>query len=361
MSTFGTIPVVFGKIAAPAPPAGSPLGQEREKMKDCRIEESGAVMFPVHQSLLCSRSELFKSLFENVGGPSHILKEEALCLPERQPEDFRRYLNLIYANQLVTKGPGEWEKLCRLYLLAEKMQDRAAKNTVVDGMHTFLFELVSDLSSTVDITKILPPEATERLYNGTASGCQVRRLIVDVYADCGHESWLREGREHLPTDLVYNVAVQLMQQRSTKVYGSSINRPASWYHEQISGREKEARVVTPPITPPRTVSNKTDTDTAKRSYTKPRPRRTTPKRAHQLPVTPPPSTGKTLTTEEGAMPKLHTLSLQATTPTREPQKTPRSSLFDITWKKPESTDPVGKFGNTKPPAPSVKDIDQVMS
>jgi hypothetical protein len=38
------------------------------------------------------------------------------------------YLNLVYASRSVTRGADEWMDLSCLFVLAEKLQDRAAKN-----------------------------------------------------------------------------------------------------------------------------------------------------------------------------------------------------------------------------------------
>ncbi|KAF1946387.1 hypothetical protein EJ02DRAFT_508629 [Clathrospora elynae] len=152
-------------------------------------------------------------------------------LPKDDPEVFRLYLNLVYANQLISKGADEWSKLCRLYVLAEKLQDRTAKNQIIDGIHAFFNELILKNLLSLDTEHVLPAEATVVLYEGTAGRSSVRKLLVDLYADSGNESWLRGGKTQLPEEFVFDVAVRLLQKRTLAVFGSSISRPSFFYHD----------------------------------------------------------------------------------------------------------------------------------
>ncbi|KAI8939818.1 hypothetical protein NX059_003556 [Plenodomus lindquistii] len=161
------------------------------------------------------------------------LKTATFCvsLKGQQPDDFRRYVNLLYANQLVTKGPEEWTKLCRLYVLCMELQDLQAVNLVLDGMHALFLEKVTPNLHVLSIEEVLPASATKTLYEQTAAGNQARKLIVDLYVESGRAEWLREGQHVLPQDFIYDVALRFMQRGVSKMFGSAaILQPASWYH-----------------------------------------------------------------------------------------------------------------------------------
>jgi hypothetical protein len=176
----------------------------------------------------------------------------AVTLPDDDPSTFHLYLNLVYANQLVTKGTEQWLKLCQLYVLAEKLQDITSKNRIIDGMHVFFNELVLKNLLSVDTQHMLPATATAKLYQGTPCGSQARKLIVDLYTDFGDESWVSDKEAKLPTEFIYDIALRVLQRRARIIFGSQINRPSTHYHEvriffpqttgTVAGDVKEASI-----------------------------------------------------------------------------------------------------------------------
>jgi hypothetical protein len=100
---------------------------------------SGKADFRVHKTLFTSRSKFFDRATSN---DSQGKDELLVTLLDEDSQTFRLYLNLVYANQLVTRGPEQWPKLCQLYVLAEKLQDTKSKNQIVEGMYSFLNELL---------------------------------------------------------------------------------------------------------------------------------------------------------------------------------------------------------------------------
>lgn len=254
--------------------------------------------FTIHGTLLLARSKYFQEMIES----SSYLEENqvkdrnhVLHLPNECPENFRRYLNLLYANQIATKGPDEWVKICQLYVLVVKLRDLVAMNVVIDGMHAFLRDVISARPSAADAEMMLPAQAIRCLYNGTSTGSQARRLIIDMYADCGQEDWLRFGRHHLPVEFVHDVATRLMSQRPSKSYEFLASRPSILYHELDVPKRTTDHMFTP--SSPRAYEMKIlgsakNMKTAKRFFTKPEPGLMTPVHRSHLPVTPPSSGGK---------------------------------------------------------------------
>ncbi|KAF1835360.1 hypothetical protein BDW02DRAFT_568098 [Decorospora gaudefroyi] len=201
--------------------------------------------FTVHQAILRLRSEFFKCATGSVWQQDH--DEHMVTLPDDDPEIFRLYINLVYAGRLVTRGSDEWKKLCRLYVLAEKLQDLTARNAIIDGMHAFFSELVSKSALLFDIEGPIPSESSKELYEGTPERSQARKLLVDLYAEFGKESWFRASKIVLPYGLIRDVAVRLVQARGSDILGSWINRPSSYYHEvEVPGNSTTPAVVRTP-------------------------------------------------------------------------------------------------------------------
>jgi hypothetical protein len=116
-------------------------------------------------------------------------KEQRLVkLPEDDPEIFAIYFNLVYTNRTATilsavsprerKEIGaEFDLLAKLYVLAEKLQDKNAKNTIVKALKATSLESDSAGNS------YLPGWKTILIiYAGTTSGSLARESLVGLYA-----------------------------------------------------------------------------------------------------------------------------------------------------------------------------------
>jgi hypothetical protein len=177
--------------------------------------------------------------------------ENLVTLPDGDEHIFRLYLNLVYAGQLGTRGADEWTKLSRLFVLAEKLVDLTAKNQIIDGMHAFFNELIKKNPTGVQVERILSAAGTKALYEGTPERSQARNLIVDIYADSGDESWLRDKKTLLPSKSVCDVAIRLLQNSTS--FRTSFIPPSSSYHEvNVPDKPPAQAVVT--ISPTKTDS-----------------------------------------------------------------------------------------------------------
>ncbi|CAG5144639.1 uncharacterized protein ALTATR162_LOCUS1580 [Alternaria atra] len=199
--------------------------------------------FLVHKPLLTSRSEFIKrATSEEWYGKTFIA--DNVDLPDDDPNTVKLYLNLVYANQLVINGTGQWLKLCQLYVLAEKLQDTTSKNKIIDGMLVFYQELVKETPLSVNSKRMLPAAATVKLYEGTPDRSQARKLLLDLYSDFGDESWLRSEQTELPAEFICDVAVRLLQKRTCVIFGSKIMGPSSHYYEPSVSLPEKAGTVT---------------------------------------------------------------------------------------------------------------------
>ncbi|KAF2747571.1 hypothetical protein M011DRAFT_47949 [Sporormia fimetaria CBS 119925] len=103
--------------------------------------------FSVHEPMLVIRSKFFQAALSEHWAES---ESRIIKLEDVDPEVFRNYLNLVYRGRLPVSVPGSspkgidkvkedvlavsnqmWESLVDIYLLAERILDRSAKNQIV--------------------------------------------------------------------------------------------------------------------------------------------------------------------------------------------------------------------------------------
>jgi hypothetical protein len=148
---------------------------------------------------------------------------------------------LLYTSELATKGTDEWLALCRLYVLAEYLLDRWAKERIIDGMHGYLTEILPTEPKHGSPEKVFSAEVVQEVYDGTPEGSPLRRLIVDLYAIHGRDVWLKNLKEQLPTDFLYDVTLKMLQARPQPHASWQIpSRPSSDYWQPKLNEEKTA-------------------------------------------------------------------------------------------------------------------------
>lgn len=164
------------------------------------------------------------------------VQEGIVKLPEVDPVAFALYEQLIYTNQLPSiheskESNEELENLAKLYVLGERIQDLAAKNSGIDAM----LAMVTDTQN----GKVLcPPSArtVSIIYGGTRGAREGRQLMVDFYTYRGTSSWFDEKSPSFPPAFVYEVAKSLLEKRALP---SDVmkNRESTFYHDDGIKRE----------------------------------------------------------------------------------------------------------------------------
>ena len=194
--------------------------------------------FFIHRDLLLARSQFFRgqiSESETIDSQPHCQTFE---LSNVRPATFATYTNLIYMTRLTTRGPEEWHWPCRLYILAERLQDIETKNTVIDGMFLYLQEAIP-VFSTTPVTKDpanVDAHSLGWLYGHTPENSPVRRLAVDLYAQTGRAEWLQADKGKYPAEFVWDLAIRLVQRRQASSLLSSgldVMSPLD-YHETLA-------------------------------------------------------------------------------------------------------------------------------
>jgi hypothetical protein len=99
--------------------------------------------FSVHEGIICTRSEFFRRAMNGNWAES---EERVVKLPDDDPEIFAAYINLVYTNNVATnetKEPKTTDQLsdehivlAKLYVLSEKLCDKAAKNAAINIVYS---------------------------------------------------------------------------------------------------------------------------------------------------------------------------------------------------------------------------------
>ena len=167
----------------------------------------------MHKHLLTSRSTLFeKALSGNFKGSN----EGIISLKDHEPFIFAVYVDCLYTNSLALApimpdrdaGNGGIT-LCKVYVLAEKLQDTDTKNLImkclVDGTGSGLAKEVAGRK----FPYIPCSEAVKIIYGGTLPGSMARKLLVDMYTCqargrwiASHQGWPMEFLTELLADVL---------------------------------------------------------------------------------------------------------------------------------------------------------------
>jgi hypothetical protein len=184
--------------------------------------------FVMHKSALTARSQFFKNA---MGGRWQEAHDGLVKLPEDDGDAFALYEQLVYTGKVPafddseeterkhsnyghnwvtcvsTHCKPEWENLCRLYVLAEKLQDVAAKNATTDAMIEKVQRKARIKGARSGLTECLPtPRAIDIMYEGTPGFCPGRQVLVHMfvmYEKGGY--WVDYSSSGVPKDFLWDL------------------------------------------------------------------------------------------------------------------------------------------------------------
>ncbi|KAI4634342.1 hypothetical protein J4E83_001660 [Alternaria metachromatica] len=173
--------------------------------------------FSVHEGIMCARSEFFQRAMNGNWTES---KERIIRLPEDDPEIFNIYINFLYTGNVVTNAieepktathiVGEMHVLGRLYVIGEKLQDKATKNSAIKSLLEVAYE--KDANGKIYSPSI---DTITYVYRGTCAGSLGRRLLVDLWVKISPE-YMAKNAETLPKEFLIDLAVALLADRPDK-------------------------------------------------------------------------------------------------------------------------------------------------
>jgi hypothetical protein len=185
--------------------------------------------FAVHENILAARSKEFKNILANAAIEHG---QKTIHLSDVDPEVFALYVQLLYTGHIPSKSKNaldvnEYTPLCKLYLIAYKLQDIAAQNATVDAMHAKYHE------PSVGPDLALPRcEHIKTMYEGTKGLCAARRLVVDLYAAQAKGEWLRDSGNAYPREFVQELLAAMMDCRSAIL--KYVVKGCEQYHEAVA-------------------------------------------------------------------------------------------------------------------------------
>jgi len=122
-------------------------------------------------------------------------------LPEDDTETITDYLTFTYGSDLPTTtlktipvgGPGHkpWELLARLYVLGERLLNTPLCNAVIKEM-----VLLASLADDNHDNYFMPTSVSNICYDGTPTGSNLRRLIVDKHIFECEQDWINDQHDH---------------------------------------------------------------------------------------------------------------------------------------------------------------------
>jgi hypothetical protein len=141
-------------------------------------------------------------------------------------------------DQIICTDPSvcekQYELLYGLYVLAEKLMDRKAKNRTVDALKSKIIMECAEVDYEHSDYRCLPRnKAINIMFNGSPDLCHGQWVIIDAYVFYGSAgNFEYAGRHHeLPSQFIWNVAKNVMYNRDLPMVNSLQDNPRG-YHER---------------------------------------------------------------------------------------------------------------------------------
>lgn len=170
--------------------------------------------FTVHEHLICSSSEFFKSA---MNGNWETSTNRSVNLGEEDPELFDLYLHWLYSQTLLAQndspghaGNAEYLQLAKAYVLGDMIQDAKFKDAVLDAMLFKSRSLASDGKYWYPVGPVI-----RYIYDRTLESSKARRLLVDMYTYHGQGNWLTTwaSEDDLPKQFLFDLAAAMLDIR----------------------------------------------------------------------------------------------------------------------------------------------------
>ncbi|CAE7175924.1 hypothetical protein CFE70_005418 [Pyrenophora teres f. teres 0-1] len=146
-----------------------------------RVGKKNPQEFLLHEGIICARSGFFHRA---MNGNWAETDQRLVTLPEDDKKVVALYVNIIYTNNIIERSTFEQDcpthqdqilTLTKLYIFAEKMMDKGAKNKTIET-------LLRVIKAHSNVKGNLPNGvAVEFMYANTLKGSCGRRLMVDLW------------------------------------------------------------------------------------------------------------------------------------------------------------------------------------
>lgn len=170
----------------------------------------------VHEKLLASRSDVFKSLLTKRWIECEDRRVE---LPDDEPEIVQLYVQYLYSGHARISWTKDTSDLkddqnlpeyyiqAELYILGEKLKDISFKDYILDC-------IIRRMTTPINGHCWSPVhEVVDMLYLGTAPGSPIRDLMVHNHCFRGYQHWIIQGRESHNKDFLVDLTCELLGRR----------------------------------------------------------------------------------------------------------------------------------------------------
>lgn len=196
--------------------------------------------FYIHPSALAARSKFFEAALKKEWRPNN---EQPVELPEDDPDSFNIYLRWLYFGNVALQPTGlsvlldsdlSYLSLAKLYSLGEKLLDTYFQDCVINAM-----VLRSRNEANSNQCSYPGHPAIQTIYRGTPSTSPARRLLVDIWAGLGEETWILHGvkdQSEVNHEFIIDLSKALLKNRvvldkDRKIYASlKVGIPCAYHN-----------------------------------------------------------------------------------------------------------------------------------
>jgi hypothetical protein len=187
--------------------------------------------FLLHEGIICARSEFFhRAMNGNWAEKTKRLVE----LPADEPKTVALYVSLVYTGAISSSTddhettPDEFQAhilaIVKLYILAEKLRDKTAKNAALKTIH-------NDIAAEFTANKLPNAEIIQLMYENTLKGSLGRRLMVDLWNDVTTK-YILEQYQGICKEFFVDLAYALHDGRRQS-WNSALHNRYSTYLEEV--------------------------------------------------------------------------------------------------------------------------------
>ncbi|KAF2869217.1 hypothetical protein BDV95DRAFT_670126 [Massariosphaeria phaeospora] len=166
---------------------------------------------PVNESIISPRSAFAEQALTKLRADG--TTDLVVDIPNADPKVFRQYMAYLKSNITPLYGhdlQDQFVQSAKLYALAATLADVGAKNVVLGEM----LHLARKGVMAAGVGRFL--KAVDIIYKGTPEHNLGKRLMLDLFADFGSESWLKPEWE-APDGFLRELATQLLRRRPLPV------------------------------------------------------------------------------------------------------------------------------------------------
>ncbi|GAB7324627.1 hypothetical protein MBLNU13_g08512t1 [Cladosporium sp. NU13] len=158
--------------------------------------------FVVHKDVICATSKFFKAACSASWKEG---QEGIVRLPTVKPSVFEMYVDWLYFSEIASKVTGSLTgPLIDLFLLGDMVDDRNLRNKVMDALQANNRKTLAS-PTTIEIC---------RIWENTSERSMLRKWAFDLYA-LRSQPYFADHVAQLPSELVMQIAVRLMQQTTS--------------------------------------------------------------------------------------------------------------------------------------------------